>query len=390
MPVPPSVPLVCDAVSWRLDLFGRALARVYAAAEGPESSVVVGYRSRDDLALVVVTPGEGTGPEFASKLVFEARLPGLRVLELPGDGPPAARILTRALEHADVVTRLGTAEEVVAVLRGRLGMLSDARAAMRLQVALPLRFEGPDGVTEASTTDLTAGGVFVRCETLPPLGTSLRIAFFPNATRGPVAGSAEVVRHTPDGFGARLALAPEDQSELYRRIQAARAPAGADPSRLKRGPTPAPAGATPAIPGGLAISAAIADTLSRHQARVLVAAATEEGRAQLGRAFEAAGFDVLRAATLDDTFGRLLEELLALDALVVDDGFAGSELASFLHRVRRVGGETQLAIVVQGAESAPAGAFEGADAVVSARAPAATAIAEVTRLLARRRAELLA
>jgi DNA-binding response OmpR family regulator len=94
------------------------------------------------------------------------------------------------------------------------------------------------------------------------------------------------------------------------------------------------------------------------------------------------GFDVLVAADGATGVSMLLDELLQLDALVVDLDLPGRDAWSFLRLIRGAGGEHDLAVIVIATASTVTPALRaqlrtlGADAVVDrAAGPAALAAA---------------
>jgi DNA-binding response OmpR family regulator len=114
----------------------------------------------------------------------------------------------------------------------------------------------------------------------------------------------------------------------------------------------------------------------------------------LRSALDRRGFEVLSARDGSRGVALLLETLLGLDVLVVDAELPGRDAERFLHLVRGVGGERELAIVVVG-DAIDAGRRRallalGADAVVDRRhgpALVAEAAASAAQLTAERRAE---
>jgi CheY-like chemotaxis protein len=64
------------------------------------------------------------------------------------------------------------------------------------------------------------------------------------------------------------------------------------------------------------------------------------------RALEERGFSVARAPDGASGLERLLDELLALDVLVVQQDLPGRDALAFARLVRRAGGERELALVV--------------------------------------------
>jgi CheY-like chemotaxis protein len=73
--------------------------------------------------------------------------------------------------------------------------------------------------------------------------------------------------------------------------------------------------------------------------------------ASLRRALEAWSFSVIAAADGDAGLALLLDELLALDVLVIAADLPGRNARSFAELIRRAGGERDLSIVAVGASS---------------------------------------
>jgi DNA-binding response OmpR family regulator len=109
----------------------------------------------------------------------------------------------------------------------------------------------------------------------------------------------------------------------------------------------------------------------------------------VGTALEARGFEV-RAATDGETgLSLLLDELLALDVVLVDADLPGRDARAFLHLLRWAGGERELGVVVL------SGALDdaakdvllalGADAVVDRRGGHAAALEAIVAATRRER-----
>ena len=223
-----SAPLlfVCDSIAWRVDRVVEAVDRLLSAVQGRGAeAMVLGYRERDDLALVGV---DGLDPSCAGELIAAAQLPGLRRLEVPGGAEAAVAARDRGLASCDRTASVSRPGHAARTLRAALGLTEDLRAARRVSARFPLRYRATEGESQPSTTrDLAAGGLFVETERLLP-DVGVRVSFeleLPDEPE-PLTGQLIVVRHAPGGFGARLSLLDEEHERLVRAMS-------------RRGPSPA-------------------------------------------------------------------------------------------------------------------------------------------------------
>jgi len=350
--------LLCDAVSWRLDVFREALQRFRTAMHGLglRRPLTVGYRSGSDLAVLTVRAPAAV-PDTAERLMEAVALPGLRLVDLTTLGIPVETATARLLDGCELVARLEP-DEVVAVLRARLGILSDARASMRMRIVLPLRLRLGARTVDAMTTDIAASGAFVRTAEKPPLGARLPVTFFPDSQGDPPSGELEVMRPAADGFGARLHLGPAAQAALFARVR----------SMLshRRAPVHGP---------------------SQPSRRILLAHGGAR-RAELAATLRAGGCEVNEAADCAEALSSLLETVLGLDLLVVAADLPPDGAGALVHRVRGVGGESELPIAVLVAEAPGAGAppihGEGVTLVTTAHRSVAETAAELECFVAAR------
>jgi CheY-like chemotaxis protein/Tfp pilus assembly protein PilZ len=115
-------------------------------------------------------------------------------------------------------------------------------------------------------------------------------------------------------------------------------------------------------------------------------------RAVIGNVLRSAGYEIIEAQDGEQAFARLLEELLRLDVLILDLFMPGMNGADLVHKIRKLGGELELAIIVlTGAEVGAAereGLSEiGADGVVSKREPPEVLLERIEECLQRRALE---
>lgn len=213
---------VCDSIIWRMDRFLRAAERLATTLRELDSQarLTVGYRARDDLALLVC---DGVGDDAIHTLLESAGLPGLRVLDLPAGGPSPAVVSDNGLRSCDVVVPAGQESLLEAELRVALGRSDDPRAAVRVSARLHLRFEVNGTWEEGHTRDVASGGVFVETTgRMPEVGATVRAEVFSPDEAFPITAWITVVRYQGTGFGCRLTLAPEDERRFVSAVRRAR------------------------------------------------------------------------------------------------------------------------------------------------------------------------
>lgn len=136
-----------------------------------------------------------------------------------------------------------------------------------------------------------------------------------------------------------------------------------------------------------ALSAAVSGLAGRPR-RVLIVDDDAFVRALLSDAFADRGFETLTAADGDAGLRAIVDELLALDAVVTDVRMPGLSGDALVSAVRQAGGESELVLVAATARPTPelVATLEaaGADAVVSKEAGPAAVVAQVEAALSRR------
>jgi CheY-like chemotaxis protein len=128
--------------------------------------------------------------------------------------------------------------------------------------------------------------------------------------------------------------------------------------------------------------------VSTPQPRVLVIDDDALARRMLAHAFAARGCESLTADDGYTGFHRLVDELLTLDLVVTDVNMPGLDGVELIHKVRRLGGERDVAIVVVSAflddDMRQRLAEAGADAMLDKRSgPDAVAAQAIAALRAR-------
>jgi DNA-binding NarL/FixJ family response regulator len=223
---PTAAVLMCDCVSWRLDLFRQALERIGDATWRRDllADVRLGYRLRDDLAFLIVEQKLLEDPAFPSLAASDADLPGLRAMEIPREDVEISALRDRLLSSCDAVTDGLDPQTTIARIRAVLGMRDDRRTALRLSVDAPVRYRSGETWYEASTRDLSSHGIFVHTSVkVPPVGETVQVELF-RGSAYVIHVPAQVVRHAPGGFGARLSLNTAAQNAMYGYVRSLRLP----------------------------------------------------------------------------------------------------------------------------------------------------------------------
>ena len=133
--------------------------------------------------------------------------------------------------------------------------------------------------------------------------------------------------------------------------------------------------------------AALIDRYRARKPRVLVVDDDALFRASVGDALAEAGMDPVLAASGEEALTRLTEGLFALDLVVLDLKMPGLDGAGLLRRIRRLGGEADVRVMVlSGGRPEELAALKGpggANDVVEKGTPMAEVVDRVRRLLGR-------
>jgi CheY-like chemotaxis protein len=139
-----------------------------------------------------------------------------------------------------------------------------------------------------------------------------------------------------------------------------------------------------------ALAASAISSLAGRARRVLVVDDDELARRVLSDELAARGFESITATDGDDGLRTIIDELLALDAVVTDVVMPGLSGEALVSRVREAGGERNLVVVAVTADPRPELARRlaagGADAVVGKDAGPAAVVDAIEVALAGRRA----
>jgi CheY-like chemotaxis protein/Tfp pilus assembly protein PilZ len=298
-----------------------------------------------DVLRVLVDPGTGPGEVFAARATVIS-------VRRPADATPTAPAgFTVALEEG--------AQDAQAVLGARCPRPGDddnARVAPRYAVVggarltdagEDLRYDSEDHFLDDYMTNLSHGGAFVR--TTQPRQVGERVDLHLRLPgHEPIAVPATVVRRTEEGVGLQFEVSGDVEA---------------------------------------ALSATVAGLVARPR-RVLIVDDDALARKMLTDAFAERGFETLTAADGDAGLRTILDELLALDAVVTDVHMPGLSGDALVAAVRKAGGEAELVLVAVTGDAKPELVDQltdaGADAVLSKDAGPELAVAEVEMALKRR------
>ncbi|AKU92221.1 PilZ domain-containing protein [Vulgatibacter incomptus] len=264
----------------------------------------------------IFVPCTGRAPEPSASVALE--------LMVPGD-PAPVRALGTVLRRRDggFEARVALADAARSRLESSVkrlcaGESKELRHEGRLPIRLPARLSLAGGnVVAAWTRDLSRGGAFVQIEAPPALGTAVEVSIeLPGGEllRAPsqvvrVVGPAEAsARGRPAGCGLSFGeLSPGDREKLEAFVDA---------------------------------------TELRPNARVLLVDDVALFRRILGDELASRGCEVLEAENGADAFDRLVDELFTLDLLILDLVLPNTSGVELLHRIRQLGGESDLKIAV--------------------------------------------
>lgn len=257
------------------------------------------------------------------------------------------------------------AREALSHVIARLAVGTDAPGAERrferrlpVRLALDLRTEAD--VQKALTENLSSGGVFVKTAHPPERGSRVDLTLTLPGEDARLTVAAEV-RHVVDAAGAEqhgqspgVGLEFKDASAMVN-------------ERL---------------------SSFLAAVEARSRARILIADDAAFFRTILTDLLEGAGYEVLAAESGDAALHILTDELLTLDLLILDLEMPGLSGDQVIDRIRRLGGESDLPVLVlSGSVDAPEVRERlhglGATDVISKSLPPKDLLAAVDRLLRR-------
>jgi CheY-like chemotaxis protein len=351
---------------------GEALRGLLAECGAAPELAEVGSAGPPVLQLRVRGPGwHGLSYDRAARTLFVptplAPCPGDElVLQLETAGRPALR--ARARVTAAVAPAGGAVAGFSATLQGDCGPVDRVlcatcaspspaptrRAAQRWPSSVPvevLRAADGDDARHGKLVDISCGGAFIRTTNPAPVGSEVRVQVrLPNET---VETAARVVRAQPGGMGVE-----------FRAEGGARA----------------------------ALASALTSLAGRRR-RVLVVDDDALARRMLADAFAAEGFDVLTAPDARFAMRTLADQLFTLDLLVTDVLMPGMDGEVLVRSIRRVGGESDLPILVMSGQVDAAVRerlrLAGADAVVAKSLGADSIVRMAEGVIARRGAEAL-
>jgi CheY-like chemotaxis protein len=345
---------------------GLALVELLAEAGAPELAPV------DDVALPalqlqVCGPGWGgvaydrltrtifvptalsppAGDELTLQLESAASVRGVARAQARVLDPRTYEGFAPAGFFAKLVGECGSADRVLSATCPRVPPFATRRAAQRYPVGGAVAV---GGAGLASLVDISQGGAFIRTGRRAGVGSDLDVKVrLPNDTT--VEARAKVVHERSDGVGVEL--------------------------QLERGARDALASAVTSLAG--------------RRPHVLVVDDDALARRMLADAFDARGWEVLTAADARAAMQTLADELFTLDLLATDVLMPGMDGELLVRAIRRLGGESDLPILVMSGSVDPVLEERlgraGADGVVSKSSGAAAVVRRAEEVVAARRAD---
>lgn len=219
------------------------------------------------------------------------------------------------------------------------------RTAQRFPVSARVAVEGQ----EATLVDLSHGGAFIRTRDPFAVGEDVDVQVrLPNETT--LQTTATVIHSKPGGMGVQFRLDPSAGAAL----------------------------------------ASVMTSMAARRPHVLVVDDDALSRRMLADAFEQGGYDVLIAPDANFAMHSLADQILTLDLMVTDVLMPGVDGEELVRTVRKVGGESELPILV--ISGRVDGALEerllaaGADAVLAKSLGVESIVQMADAVIARRRA----
>jgi uncharacterized protein (TIGR02266 family) len=190
------------------------------------------------------------------------------------------------------------------------------RLTSRFPAQLEVAFEGSPHLALERTVNISQGGLFVETLNPPPVGSTVLLTLrFP--LREHLRAEAQVVHVVPFNQAKGQARPPGVGLSFAR----------SRPKFQQR------------------LAELLADYEPRHP-RVLVVDDDEDFRLALAEGLESAGMRVVTAASGEEALQKLIDGLFDLDVVMLDIRMPGLGGRGFLDRVRRLGGELDLRIIV--------------------------------------------
>lgn len=349
----------------------RALQQPEATSPGDARRVPVSYDQpqtflevyrRDLAAGTLFVSSEGEKPPIGAAIALE--------IFVPGD-PSPIRVLAKVIHHGDLAgPGYGTRVALTDLARERLKLAAqriqessssrEVRHEPRVRAKLGVTFRSGSDVARTWTQDISKGGVFVATPNPPPIGTQVDLDLeLPGGEELRIA--ATVVR-----------LVHEAQAKEWNREVGCGLSFQAVSSEIRS-----------------KLEAFVEAEEIKPAARVLLVDDAAVFRTILGDELASRGCEILEASNGAEAFERLVDELFTLDLLVLDLVLPNTSGTELLDRIRRLGGESELAIaVVAGSAEDPGVQRRVAAAGANEVLPKSIPVAEIAdRLMALIRGE---
>lgn len=202
--------LVVDDVPIFVELETQFLAgcgNIRTARSGSEALEVMAA-SRIDVAVVDIGLSDTTGDVLCRELRECAKNPAFPVV-LVSNGDPDEHARAVLAGASDVISKPLSRTALVAAV-SRMLVPGGPRGLPRIPVDAPARLRGPHQEVEGRLVNLSRGGLFVRAEWFPPVGTELALEFsLPEDDVSLTPTATTVWRQSPTsdtvpGFGMRF------------------------------------------------------------------------------------------------------------------------------------------------------------------------------------------
>ncbi|MDF1566098.1 MAG: TIGR02266 family protein [Deltaproteobacteria bacterium] len=251
---------------------------------------------------------QGLGPEvrLTARVVFRlGREQAEGLGRLDGVG---LKFLSLAAHGRERLLRLVEAAATGAGLEGK-----DRRTERRLPIRLRVALQGPQEIEHLLTQNLSSGGLFLKTHHPPPVGSHVALELRLPETELPLGLEGEVRHHDQqeDGTtGVGIAFESLDDETIA------------------------------------TLENYLQKLSLRHRLRILLVDDTRFFRTVVGDALREGGYEVIEAETGTEALKIISEEILTLDLLILDLELPEMKGAEVLDRLRSVGGEADLPVLL--------------------------------------------
>ncbi len=294
-----------------------ALSRLHRIVEEREGQLLLRMgKGRKRLALELRFASTPVSRELRALIRAVTETFPLLGIELSQIAPGDHELFLASLE-SNYEPAMPIDEPSILALQLSLASAGESRAAARFSTHLPAKLQCGEVFQRTVALNLSSSGIFLATRSPPPLGSRVQVELsLPDA--GDIQLVGRVVRIVRDGaVGEGRKTGPGVGVQLL---------SGSDPAIQQL--------------------VDFLGRLSKRRCRVMVADDCQFFQRAIGEALGADGCEVIAASDGREAIAHVIDEILTLDVLVLDLQMPNMNGSDVLDRVRRLGGERDLRIVI--------------------------------------------